>query len=120
MLIGKHNTAQRRRQGCGGHPTGAETRRSSPEQARTRGSSSKLTGADRATRARSTVAELGGDVGDGRRCRRIPAVRRWGASRQSRSARGRRRISSELAGAGRGARRRRESPEKLGLGFDRG
>jgi hypothetical protein len=36
---------------------------------------------------------------------------------QSRGARERRRISPELAGAGRGTRRRCESPEEIGLGF---
>jgi hypothetical protein len=117
VLMAEHSTAQRRRRGCGGRPTDAEPRRSPPEQASTGRSASKLTGADRAPRARSIVAELGGDVGDGRRCRRIPTVRRWGAKSQSGSARGRRRISPELAGAGRGTRRRRELPEELGLGF---
>jgi hypothetical protein len=119
VLIAEHSTAPRRCRGCGGHPTDAEPRKSPPEQTSTGRSPSKLTGADRATRARSTVAELGGDVGDRRRCRRIPAVRRKGATSRSRSARGRRRISPELAEAGRGTRRRRGSPEKLGLGFDR-
>jgi hypothetical protein len=94
-----------------------ESRRSPPAQPSTGRSSSKLTGADRATRAGSTVAELGGDVGDGRQCRRNPAVRRWSATSQSRSARERRRILPELAGAGRGTRRRCESPERVGLGF---
>jgi hypothetical protein len=117
VLMAEHSTAQWQRRGCGGRPTDAEPRRSPPEQAITGRSSSKLTGADRATRARSTVAELGGDVGDGRRCRRIPAVRRWGATSRSGSARERRQISPELVGAGRGTRRRRESPEKIGLGF---
>jgi ribosomal protein S27AE len=117
VLMAEHSTAQWRRWGCGGCPTDAEPRRSPPEQASTGRSSSKLTRADRATRARSIVAELGGDVGDGRRCRWIPAVRRWGATSRSGSARERRWISPELAGAGRGMRRRRESPEEIGLGF---
>jgi hypothetical protein len=108
---------QRRRWGCGGHPTDAEPRRSPPAQASTGRSSSKLTRADRATRARSTVADLGGDVGDGRRCRRNHAVRWWSATSRSRGARERRQISPELTGAGRGTRRQRESPEEIGLGF---
>jgi hypothetical protein len=111
------STARRRRRGCGGRPTDAEPRRSPPAQPSTGRSSSKLTGADRATRARSIEAELGGDVGDGRRCRRNPAVRRWSTTSRSRSARERRRISPELAEAGRGTRRRRESLERVGLGF---
>jgi hypothetical protein len=115
--MAEHSTAQRRRRGCGGCPTDVEPRRSPPAQASTGRSSSKLTGADRATRARSTVAELGGDVGDGRRCRRNPAVRWWSATSWSRGARERRRISPELAGARRGTRRRRESPKEIGLGF---
>jgi hypothetical protein len=73
--------------------------------AKHRRSSSKLARVDQASRARSTGAELGGDGGDGRRCRQNPAVGRKRATRRSRIAIGRRRISPELAGAGRGVRR---------------
>jgi hypothetical protein len=76
----------------------------------------RLTGVDQASWARSTGAELDGDGGDWRRSRRNPVVRRKRAMRRSRYAIGRRRISPELAGAGRGARRRLGSPgEGLGL-----
>jgi hypothetical protein len=105
------STTQRRRRGCGGRPTDAEPRRPPPAPSSPGRSSGKLIGSDRATRARSTGAELRGDVGDGSHCRRNPMVRRWSATGRGSSARERRRISSELAGAGRGARRRRESPE---------
>jgi hypothetical protein len=115
--MAEHSTAQPRHRGCGGRPTDAEPRRSPPEQASIGRSSSKLTGADRATRARSTLAALGGDVDDGRRCRRNPAVRWWSATSRSRGAKEQRQILLELAGAGRGMRRRRESPEEIGLGF---
>jgi hypothetical protein len=67
VLMAEHSTAQQRRRGCGGRPTDAEPRKSPPEQTSTGRNFSKLTGADRATRARSIVAKLGG------RCRR------WGA-----------------------------------------
>jgi hypothetical protein len=117
VLMAEHSTAQRRHRGCGGRPTDAEPRRSPPAQASTRRSSSRLTGADRATRARSTMAELGGNVDNGRRCRRNLAVRWRSAMSRSRGARERRRISPELVGAGRGTRRRRESLEVIGLGF---
>jgi hypothetical protein len=105
------STTRRRHRGCGGRPTDEEPWRSPPAPPSTGRNSGKLTGADQATRARSTEAELGGDVGDGRRCRRKPAVRRWSATSRSRSARRRRQISPELIGARRGVHRRRESPE---------
>jgi hypothetical protein len=80
------------------------------------GAPARLAGVDQAAWARSTGAELGGDGGDWRRSRQNPTVRRKRTTRQSRCARGRRQISPELAGAGRGARRRLGSPgEKLGL-----
>jgi hypothetical protein len=66
----------------------------------------KLARVDQAAWARSTGAELDGDGGNWRRRRRNPAVRRKHAMRRSRYAIGRRRISPELAGVGRGARRR--------------
>jgi hypothetical protein len=63
----------------------------------------RLAGVDQAARARSTGAELDGDW---RQRRQNPAVRRKRATRRSGYAIGRRRISPELAGVGRGARRR--------------
>jgi hypothetical protein len=70
------------------------------------GAPAKLAGVDQAAWARSTGAELGGDGGDWRRRGRNPMVRRKRATRRSRGAIGRQRISPELAGVGRGARRR--------------
>jgi hypothetical protein len=61
------STARWRRRGCGGRPTDAKPRRSPPAPPSTGRSSSKLAGVDRATRARSTEAELDGDGGDWRR-----------------------------------------------------
>jgi hypothetical protein len=69
------------------------------------GAPAKLAGVDQAAWARSTGAKLGGDGGDWSRRRQNPMVRREHATRQSRGAIGWRRISSELAGVGRGARR---------------
>jgi hypothetical protein len=69
------------------------------------GAPTKLARVDQAAWARSTRAELDGDGGDWRRRQRNPAVKRKRAMRQSRYAIGRRRISPELAGVGRGARR---------------
>jgi hypothetical protein len=110
------STAWRRRRGCGGRPTDAEPRRPPPAPPSTWKSSGKLTGADRATRARSTEAELGGDVSDEGRCRRNPAVRRWSATGRGKSTRERRRISPEL-GEGRVGDASRQ--RQIGLGFVR-
>jgi hypothetical protein len=95
--------------------------RRTPKHQRARaGAPAKLAGVDQAAWARSTGAELDGDGGDWRRRWRNPTVTRKRATRRSRGAIGRRRISPELAGVGRGARRRLKSPEgELGLGFDR-
>jgi hypothetical protein len=69
------------------------------------GTPAKLTGVDQAAWARSTGAELDGDGGDWRQRRQNPAVRRKSATRQSRYAIGRRRISQEFTEVGQGAHR---------------
>jgi hypothetical protein len=111
------SSARWRRRGCSSRPTEATTRRSPPAPQSEGRSSSKLAGVDQATWARSTGAELDGDGGDWRRGWRNPTVRRKSATRRSRCAWGRRRISpepgEELVGDSRIAR------GELGLGFDR-
>jgi hypothetical protein len=83
------------------------------------GAPAKLAGVDQAAWARPTGADLDGDGGDWRRGQRNPAVRRKRATRRSGYAIEWRRISPELAGVGRGARRRFGSPGGIRVRTDR-